>query len=197
MAGLVLVFIRRVAGDQLIDHVVKDDSVRPAAHEVWWIATDPLKLATQSILFVGIVGLIGAWIAGDGRRATATRRWLAPYLRDPWIAWGGLAAIVLLLLAWSPTPATRNWVTVTLLTASAALGLEVLRRQARPRVPGRRAGAGLPLTPGPRAAFPAGALGRGSAPRAPRPPRRAARQRRLDEAEFAREKERLLSGAAS
>ena len=46
-----------------------DDSVRPAAHEVWWIATDPLKLATQSILFVGIVGLIGAWIAGAGRRA--------------------------------------------------------------------------------------------------------------------------------
>jgi len=40
VAGLVLVFIRRVAGDQLIDHVVKDDSVRPAAHEVWWIATD-------------------------------------------------------------------------------------------------------------------------------------------------------------
>ena len=89
VAGLVLIFIRRVAGDQLIDRVVTDGSVRPAAHEVWWIATDPLKLATQSIVFVGIVGLIGAWVAGSGRRGTATRRVLAPYLKDPWMAWAG------------------------------------------------------------------------------------------------------------
>jgi hypothetical protein len=195
--GLVLVFIRRVAGDQLIDHVVKDDSVRPAAHEVWWIATDPLKLATQSILFVGIVGLIGAWIAGHGRRATATRRWLAPYLRDPWIAWGGLAAIVLLLLAWSPTPATRNWVTVTLLTASAALGLEVLRRQAAREFPDAERGQASLSLPG---------RGQPSQPTPSVEDMRLEHLARLgelrasgvlDEAEFAREKERLLSGAAS
>jgi hypothetical protein len=197
VGGLVLVFVRRVAGDQLIDRVVKDDSVRPAAHEVWWIATDPLKLATQSILFVGIVGLIGAWIAGHGRRATATRRFLAPYLEDPWIAWGGLAALVLLLLAWSPTPATRNWVTVTLLTASAALGLEVLRRQAAREFPDAERGQFSFSLPG---------RGRPSQPAPSVEDMRLEHLARLgelrasgvlDEAEFAREKERVLSGAAS
>ena len=44
VAGLVLIFIRRVVGNQLIDKVVADDSVRPAAHRIWWIATDQLGL---------------------------------------------------------------------------------------------------------------------------------------------------------
>ena len=197
VAGLVLIFIRRVAGDQLIDRVVTDDSVRPAAHEVWWIATDPLKLATQSIVFVGIVGLIGAWVAGSGRRGTATRRVLAPYLKDPWMAWGGLAAIVLLLLAWSPTPATRNWVTVTLLTASAALGLEVLRRQTAREFPDAERG---------QASFSLPGRGQDSQPTPSVEDMRLEHLTRLgelrasgviDEAEFVREKERLLSGAAS
>ena len=197
VAGLLLVFIRRVAGDQLIDRVVKDDSVRPAAHEVWWIATEPLKLATQSILFVGIVGLIGAWVAGHGRRATGTRRVLAPYLKDPWVAYGSLAAIVLLLVAWAPTPAARNWVTVTLLTASAVLGLEVLRRQAAREFPDAERGQLSLSIPG-----------RGQ-PGQPTPSVEDLRLEHLarlgelrasgvlDEAEFAREKERVLSGAPS
>jgi hypothetical protein len=194
VAGLVLIFVRRVFGDQLIDRVVADDSIRPAAHEIWWIATDQLKLATQSIMFVGIIGLVGAWIAGAGSRATATRRVLAPYLREATLAYGALALIVLLLLAWAPTPATRNWVTVVILTASAALGLEVLRRQAAREFPDAERGQ-LSLAR--------------RAPAAPAVSDEDARLERLgrlaelrasgvlDDAEFAREKERVLSGAPS
>ena len=163
-AGLVLVFARRVLGDQLIDQVVSDSSIRPAAHEVWWIATDQLKLATQSILFVGLIGLLGAWIAGPGTRATATRHALAPYLRDPWLAYGALAAIVLLLLAWSPTPATRTWLTVILRTAAAA-HLKGSFCAARPRASSRMPSAGT--SPGGRS------RSAGSPPRR-RPPRKRA-----------------------
>lgn len=196
-AGLVLVFARRVLGDQLIDQVVSDSSIRPAAHEVWWIATDQLKLATQSILFVGLIGLLGAWVAGPGRRATATRHALAPYLRDPWLAYGALAAIVLLLLAWAPTPAARTWLTVILLTAAAALGLEVLRRQTAREFPDAERG-DVPWWSLPHRGEPA-----------PEPSTEDARLERLgrlaelhasgvlDDAEFAREKERVLSGATS
>ena len=127
----------------------------------------------------------------------ATRRVLAPYLKDPWMAWGGLAAIVLLLLAWSPTPATRNWVTVTLLTASAALGLEVLRRQTAREFPDAERG---------QASFSLPGRGKDSQPTPSVEDMRLEHLTRLgelrasgviDEAEFVREKERLLSGAAS
>jgi hypothetical protein len=135
VAGLVLIFLRRVLGDALIDQLVVDDTVRPAVHEAWWIATDPLRLITTSIVFVGLVGVLGAWVSGAGKHATSLRRWLAPYLREPWMAYGGLALIVLLLLAWSPTPAARSWITTPILIGMAVLGLEVLRRQAAREFP--------------------------------------------------------------
>jgi hypothetical protein len=196
VAGLVLIFARRVLGDQLIDRVVADDSVRPAAHEIWWIATDQLKLATQSIMFVGIIGLVGAWIAGAGSRATATRRVLAPYLREATLAYGALALIVLLLLAWAPTPATRNWVTVVILTASAALGLEVLRRQAVREFPDAERGEFSFSRPRREPAAPAVS---GEDARLERLARLAELRASgvLDDTEFAREKERVLSGAPS
>ena len=38
------------------------------------------------------------------RLAVSARRALAPYLREPRFAYGGFAAIVLLVLWWGPTP---------------------------------------------------------------------------------------------
>ncbi len=128
ISGLVLVFVRRVLGDQLIDRLVTDPTVRPAAHNIWWIATEQLRLAMTSILFVGIVALIGAWVAGPGGRATSVRRALAGYLRDD-RSWIAFAAVILLLLVWAPTPAARNWITVLCLTLLAVVGFEALRRQ--------------------------------------------------------------------
>jgi hypothetical protein len=128
-AALALIFIRRVLGSYLIDQLVTSDSIRPAAHRVWWISTEQLRLITATLLFVGLIGLLGAILAGAGTRATAVRGALAPYLREPAIAYGTLTLVVLLLLAWSPTPATRNPVSILVLTALAVLGLEALRRQ--------------------------------------------------------------------
>lgn len=193
VAGLVLIFVRRVFGSQLLDKIVADDSVRPAAHRIWWIATNSLGLAIASILFVGLVALLGAWIAGPGARATSLREWLAPYLRDPAVAYGALAVVILLLLAWSPTPAARKWVTVIILTALAAGGLEVLRRQAAREFPDAQR---RPPS-----------LRRAAAAPAPSPEddrlERLARLGELhsggvlDDAEFAREKARVLSGSVS
>ena len=193
VAGLVLIFIRRVVGNQLLDKVVADDSIRPAAHRIWWIATEQLSLAIASIVFVGVIALLGAWIAGPGARATSLREWLAPYLREPAVAYGALAVVVLLLLAWSPTPATRKWVTVIILTALAAAGLEVLRRQAAREFPDAER---RPPS-----------LRRSAAAAAPSPEGERLEQLArlgdlhsrgvLDDAEFAREKERVLSGSVS
>ena len=104
VAGLLLIFLRRVLGDQLIDQLVVDDTIRPAAHNAWWIATEPLRLILTTIIFVGLIGLLGAWLTGPTSYATAARRALAPGLRQPVVAFGALALLVLLLLAWAPTP---------------------------------------------------------------------------------------------
>lgn len=70
-----------------------------------------------------------AWLAGPTRLATGIRHLKAPFLREPRYAWGGLAVIVLLLIAWGPTPATRSPLPMLFLIALLALGVEALRRQ--------------------------------------------------------------------
>jgi hypothetical protein len=59
----------------------------------------------------------------------ATRRQLAPYLREPRWAWGAFGVVVLALLAWAPTPALRQVIPALVLIGLLALGLEALRRQ--------------------------------------------------------------------
>jgi hypothetical protein len=129
VVALVLIFVRRVLGDALINRLVHDVSYRPAASRVWWIATESLGLANATLLAVGVIGLVGAWLYGPSHRATAVRKAVAPWLSDPAIAFGVLAGVILLLLIWSPTPAAHNWVTAGILIALACIGLEVLRRK--------------------------------------------------------------------
>ena len=144
VAGLLLIFLRRVLGDQLIDQLVADDTIRPAAHNAWWIATEPLRLILTTIIFVGLIGLLGVWLTGPTSYATTVRRRLAPGLRQPAIAYGVLALLVLLLLAWAPTPAARNVITTPILIAMAIVGLEALRRETIREFPARQ---GAPSDP--------------------------------------------------
>ena len=129
VAGLALIFLRRVLGDQLIGSLVAEESFRPAVHDAWWIATEPLKEITTTTVVVGLVGFFGAWLAGAGKHAVAIRRTIAPYLREPLMAYGALGLVILLLLAWSPTPAARSWITTPILIGLAIAGVETLRRQ--------------------------------------------------------------------
>jgi hypothetical protein len=92
--------------------------------------------ASIAAIAYGVVMVVGAWLAGPTRPATATRRALAPYLREPRYAWVGAAAIVLLIVAWGPTPATRQFVPMVVLAALFALGVEALRRQTAREFPG-------------------------------------------------------------
>jgi len=59
------------------------------------------------------------------------RRVLAPYARNPWLAYSALAVSMLGLLWWAPTPALRRPLGLVVIAALLALGLEMLRRQMR------------------------------------------------------------------
>src|SRR5947209_4780071 len=91
-AGFVLVFIRRVVGDVLINSLTSLPQNRDAGHAIWWVATERLGAANLTVITLGVLLLLGTWFAGPGRRATTVRRDIAPYLRDPAIAFGSYAA---------------------------------------------------------------------------------------------------------
>ena len=143
-AGLTVLVIRPFAGDALTDALAKTDSVKPAIEATWSIGTSLLQEAAAAVLAYGVVMFLAAWLAGPTGLAVASRRALAPYLRDRRYAYGGLAAIVLLLLAWGPTPATRKPLGALLLIALLAAGVEVLRRQTAREHPDASIGASRP-----------------------------------------------------
>jgi hypothetical protein len=128
-AGAGALVARSVAGGYVVDSLATTDAVRPAVEATWTIGTSLLVQAATAAVWYGVVIVFAAWLAGPTRLATATRRLEAPFLREPRYAWGGLAAIVLLLIAWGPTPATRNPLPMLFLIAVLAVGVEALRRQ--------------------------------------------------------------------
>jgi hypothetical protein len=128
LAGAAALVARSLAGGAVVG-LAKTAAVEPALEETWSISTSLLVEAATATLMYGIVVVFAAWLAGPTAWATATRRGLAPFLREPRFAYGGLAVIVLLLLAWGPTPAFRKPLLALILIALLAVGVEALRRQ--------------------------------------------------------------------
>jgi hypothetical protein len=118
------------AGDVIVDSLARTAATEPAVRAVWDIYDTLLVQAATAAIGYGVVLVGAAWLVGPTRWAVATRRALAPYLRQPMIAYGALAVIVLVVVAWwAPTPATRNPVTAAVLVGLLVLGFEGLRRQ--------------------------------------------------------------------
>jgi hypothetical protein len=128
-AGVAGLVARSVAGDYVVDALATTEAVRPAVDATWTIGTSLLVEVASATVFYGVAIVLVAWLAGPTRLATGVRRLKAPFLREPRYAWGGLAVIVLLLIAWGPTPATRSPLPMLFLIALLALGVEALRRQ--------------------------------------------------------------------
>ena len=127
-AGAAALVARSLAGDAVVDALATTEAARPAAER-----------SGRSHLAAGRGRCRRDRLRRGHRRrrlacrshgwAVAARRGLAPYLREPRYAYGALAVIVLVLLAWGPTPATRPVIPALVLVALLVLGLEVLRRQ--------------------------------------------------------------------
>jgi hypothetical protein len=128
LAGAAALLTRHLAGQTVTDSLAKTAAVRPALLQGWSISTTLLAQAATATLGYGAAILIGAWLAGPTRPATAIRRAVAPYARQPAVAYTVLAVVIGLVLWWSPTPATRDaWLALGLIVL-AVLGWEALRR---------------------------------------------------------------------
>jgi hypothetical protein len=128
-AGIAALLTRNLVGGQVVDSLATTASTRPAVEDVWTTASSMLREAAVATILYGILVVLGAWMAGPSAWAVGLRAELAPYLREPAYAYGGLAVIVALGAWWAPTPATRQLVGGLLLVALLVLGLEALRRQ--------------------------------------------------------------------
>ena len=127
--GLLILVILRVAGNFVVESLVKVESNRPAAQNVLDIVTALLRTSALTLFAIGVLVIVGAWLSGPGRRATAFRRWSSPVLREhPEAVWGLYAFLVLLVLIWGPIRATRNLVGIIVLVGLSALGLWAFRR---------------------------------------------------------------------
>ena len=111
--GVVVLVARRVAGDAIVDNLVMSPSNRPAAHAAWSIGTSLLYDLALALVVYGLVLVAAAWLAGHTRPAMFVRRALAPSLREHEVASYCVAgAILLLIVLWGPTPATRELIPI-------------------------------------------------------------------------------------
>ncbi|MFL5972645.1 MAG: hypothetical protein ACJ750_09695 [Gaiellaceae bacterium] len=129
LAGLLVVVVKRIVGSIVVDELATTESVEQAAADAWDIVTGLLRDGGLTLMGIGVLLLVAVWIAGPSRYATGTRKWLAPHIARPELAFGGAAALLALLVWWGPTAQTQRWQLILVTAVVLALGVEVLRRQ--------------------------------------------------------------------
>jgi hypothetical protein len=137
ISGLLLLVVRRVVGNAVIDSIVKTDANKPAVQRIWLIETDLMKDIAIALLAYGVLVVLAAYLAGPGRWAVAIRRWLAPFFREHVVAVYTVAVLLFLLaVIWGPTNASRQLLGTVILGVLFLVGLEVWRRQTIREFPG-------------------------------------------------------------
>lgn len=127
--GLILLVVRRLAGDAVVDALSSPES-EGAARDVWTLSTSIMRDIALGLVVLGLLGLAWAFLAGRTRPAVWVRRRVAPAMRErPALVFGGVLLVFLLVLLWGPVGAPRQLVGTIVLMAVAVVGIEALRRQ--------------------------------------------------------------------
>lgn len=135
-AGFLVIVFRSVAGGIVVDQLVTDESVKPAAEATWSIGTSlMISIATTVIVFGVLLGIAG-WLGSPTGSARSTRRFMSPFLRDyiPFV-YTGWAILVCIYFLSAPTQNLRTFLTTLILAGFVAFGIHELRRQSEEEFP--------------------------------------------------------------
>lgn len=130
VVGILVLAARSLAGNIVVNQLVKAEDVKPAANATYNIGTSLLNDGGGAMIFYGLFIVIGAWLAGPMGFARRARRAITPILERRTVAYSTLALILILLFWWAPTPGFHRLPTAVLLIILSVVGLEFLRRKA-------------------------------------------------------------------
>jgi hypothetical protein len=135
-AGFAVIVAREVAGGIVVDQLVSEESVKPAAEEAWSIGTSLMTSIATTVIVVGVLFGIAGWLASPTGSARSTRRFLAPVLREhAAYAYAALAVVVGIYFIQAPTQNLRSFLTTLVIAGLAAFGIHELRKQAAEEFP--------------------------------------------------------------
>ncbi|HJX33198.1 MAG TPA: SHOCT domain-containing protein [Solirubrobacterales bacterium] len=135
-AGFAVIVARHVAGGIVVGQLVANDSVKPAAEATWTIATSLMTSIATTVIVVGALFAAAGWLGSPTGSARASRRVLAPVLRDyPAYVYTGLAIVVGIYFLSAPTQGLRSFLTTLIVAAMAAFGIRELSRQTATEFP--------------------------------------------------------------
>lgn len=129
VVGVVGLIAARLTQNYLVDALVAHRDDRQAASNAWDILTDLMRGSFRSMIVMGVLFVVASWLAGPGRRALATRRWVAPALHHRVWAYLGLGIVALVLLLSGQVNDFTRFLFVVLVVALGATWIELTRRQ--------------------------------------------------------------------
>ena len=118
-----MLVVRRVTGNYIVDHVVKDDGAKPAVRNAWSILSQTLADRAWAWITLGLVTLVGVWFVGNTRRAIQARRAARPVLASRWTTYG-VALVLLLVIGLIAPPIARGWATALVLLVLIVAGVK-------------------------------------------------------------------------
>jgi hypothetical protein len=130
VVGILVLVVRKLAGDAVESSLGSTESVQPAIADTWSIGTSLLSAQGGAMILYGLFIVIGAWLCGPMGFARSARRAITPILERRVIAYSALGLLLLLLFLWSPTPGFQRLPTALLLIVLSVVGLEFLRQRA-------------------------------------------------------------------
>jgi hypothetical protein len=135
-AGFAVIVFREIAGGIVVDQLVKEESVKPAAEAAWSISTSLMVSIATTIIVFGVLFGIAGWLGSPTGSARSTRRFMTPFLRDyiPYV-YAGLAILVCIYFLSSPTQNLRSFLTTLILAGFVAFGIHELRKQSEEEFP--------------------------------------------------------------
>src|ERR1700710_2741640 len=137
IAGLLVVVLRHVAGGIVVDQLVKQENVKPAAEAAGSVGTSLMVSIATTIIVVGVFFSASGWLASPTGSARGTRRVIAPALNRylPY-CYGVLVLVLGIYLLTASGVGLRTFLTVVVLGIMAGFGLRELAKQTDEEFPG-------------------------------------------------------------